>query len=54
MPSASMRQAFRDIGAEAARGVEAAAVVDDDRRLADLLHVVERLGERLVRRSSRP
>ena len=38
--------ALGDIGAEAARGVEAAAVVDDDRGLLDLHHIVERLRDR--------
>ena len=40
--------AFLDIGQHAAVGVEATAVVDDDGRLLDGAHVVERNGERLV------
>ena len=42
------RHALVHEGAEAAAGVEAAAVVDDDRRLAQLPDVVERAGERVV------
>jgi hypothetical protein len=42
-------QAFHHIGGEHARGVEAAAVVDHDGRLADLQHVVEAARQRLVR-----
>ncbi len=41
--------ALADEGAADARGEEAAAVVHDDRRLADLLHVVQRPRERLLR-----
>ena len=44
------RQALVDHEADDARGVEAAAVVDDDRRLADLLDDVVRLRQRLLRR----
>ena len=40
------RHALVGVGHEHAAGVEAAAVVHHDRRLADLLHVVERAGER--------
>ena len=42
---AEQRQAFLHIGAKAARGVETAAVVDHDRRLADLHHIIQRLGD---------
>ena len=40
------RHTLGDIGAEAARGVESAAVVDDDRGLLDLHDVVQRPGDR--------
>ena len=40
-------RAFGGVGAEAAAGVEAAAVVDDDRRLPELADVVERARDRL-------
>ena len=43
------RDAFHHVGREHARGVEAAAVVDDDRRLADLLHEVEAARQGLAR-----
>jgi hypothetical protein len=39
--------AFEDVGADAAVGEEAAGVVDDDRRLLDGAHIVERGRERL-------
>ena len=42
------REALVDHRADHPRGVEAAAVVDHDRRLADLLHDVVGLGQRLV------
>ena len=42
------QMAFADIGADHPRGVEAARIVDDDRRLADGAHVIERDGERRV------
>ena len=42
-------QPLVDHRADDPRGVEAAAVVDDDRGLPDLLHHVVRLGQRLVR-----
>ena len=47
-PSGQHRDAFHHVGAEDAAGVEAAAVVDDDRRLADLQHEVEAARQRLV------
>jgi hypothetical protein len=42
------QMAFADVSADHARGVEAARIVDDNRRLADRAHVIERGGERLV------
>ena len=39
---------FVDVGDDAAVGVEEPFVIDDDRGLADLAHVVERLGHRAV------
>jgi hypothetical protein len=47
-------QAFLHEGAEAARGVEAAAVVDDDRGLLDLQDVVDRLGQGFLAGLPRP
>ncbi len=45
---AEQRQTFVQVRREDAAGEEPAAVVDDDRRLADHAHVVERRGERRV------
>jgi hypothetical protein len=42
------QMAFADVSADHARGVEAAAVVHHNRRLADGAHVIERGGQRLV------
>ena len=42
------QMAFADIGADHARGIEAARIVDHDRRLADGAHVIERRRERRV------
>ena len=46
--------ALADVIADAAVGEEAAAVVDDDRRLLDRAHEVDRGRQRLRARSSRP
>ena len=46
--------AFEDVGADAAIGEEAAGVVDEDRRLLDGAHVIERHRQRRGRRWPRP
>ena len=48
MPSDQHQMAFANVVPTRAIGVEAAGIVDHDRRLPDLAHVVERGRERLV------